>query len=240
MTDDGRVAGWDEGGPPLKAVLYSDQVIAGNDRVDRHLLRLMPARPRIGYLPSAPDPDRRYFQEKVAYYGRYGITDLVYVPLDGPLPRETLDDLLACDAIHLSGGSTRGFLARLRQTGLIEPLRRYAAAGGVLVGTSAGAILMTPDIAVDALFQGRPPERSPDGAALNLVPFEFFPHLGADPAHLPALVAYSRRNGGPILACRDGDGVIVDGGGIILVGNIVLVENGKAQPADARRHGLCR
>lgn len=83
------------GGRPLKAVLYSDQVIAENDRVDRYLLRLMPARPRIGYLPSAPGPD------------------------------------------HASGGSTRAFLARLRQTDMIEPLRRYATAGGVLVGTSA-------------------------------------------------------------------------------------------------------
>jgi dipeptidase E len=224
----------------LKAVLYSDQVVAENDRVDRHLLRLMPARPRIGYLPSAPDPDRRYFREKVAYYGRYGITDLVYVPLDRPLPRETLDDLLACDAIHLSGGSTRAFLARLRQTEMIEPLRRYAAAGGILVGTSAGAILMTPDIAVDALFQGRPPERSADGAGLSLVPFEFFPHLGADPAHLPALVAYSRQNAGPILACRDGDGVIVDAGRTICVGDIVLVEDGTVELVDAQRFGLGR
>lgn len=123
---------------------------------------------------------------------------------------------------------------------MIEPLRRYSADDGILVGTSAGAILMTPDIAVDALFQGRPPERSADGAALSLVAFEFFPHLGANPAYLPALVAYSRHNGGPILACRDGDGVIVEAGRTILVGSIVLMENGKAQLADASRFGLCR
>jgi dipeptidase E len=218
----------------LTAVLYSDQVIADNAKIDAHLLRLMPKAPRIGYISSGPDPDRRFFKEKVAYYGRYGLTDLRYIPLDQPLD-DAADDLLACDAIHLSGGSTSGFLARLRRAGLVEHLRRYADAGGTLIGTSAGAILLTPDIAMDALFAGKPPKRSAESSGLGLVPFEFFPHFGKEPGYLPALIDYSRCNRRPILACRDGDGVVVQAAGVILVGNLTLVEAGRAQPADASR-----
>jgi dipeptidase E len=32
------------------------------------------------------------------------------------------------------------------------PLREYASRGGIIIGTSAGAILTTPTIALDAIF----------------------------------------------------------------------------------------
>jgi hypothetical protein len=44
---------------------------------------------------------------------------------------------------------------------------------------------MTPTIAVDALFSGHHPEDVLDGAALDLLHFEFFPHSDADPNFLP-------------------------------------------------------
>jgi len=60
-----------------------------------------------------------------------------------------------------------------------------------LIGTSAGAILMTPTIALHALFDGRRPEEIKDATALDLVPFEFFPHAHAKTGYLTELVSYS-------------------------------------------------
>jgi dipeptidase E len=59
----------------MRAVLYSDQVIAANRKVDAHLLRLLakPA-PRIGYIPSAPDPEQRFFRDKQSYYAQHRIS----------------------------------------------------------------------------------------------------------------------------------------------------------------------
>lgn len=60
---------------------------------------------------------------------------------------------------------------------MLGPLRDWALAGGILIGVSAGAILMAPTIATEALFISLRHEDLTDGDAVGLVPFEFFPHL---------------------------------------------------------------
>jgi dipeptidase E len=95
---------------------------------------------------------------------------------DGYNPDE-LDTLLTCDAIHLSGGNTYYFLHWLRVRNLLIRLREYVARGGVLIGVSAGAILMTPNIGSASLCGDMPLEGMTDYAALGLVDFAFVPHL---------------------------------------------------------------
>ena len=43
----------------------------------------------------------------------------------------------------------------------------------------------------------------------DLLPFEFFPHLQASPRYLPDLLHFSTETPRPIIACADGDGVVV-------------------------------
>lgn len=169
--------------------LYSDQVIAENTPMDRRLAELVLSRGnRIGYISSGPDPKRAFFSEKSRYYARYGLSLDPFVDLDVRLGEAEIAQLFACDAIHLSGGHTGDFLTRLQQSGMLGWLRNWVLSGGILIGTSAGAILMTPTIAVDALFWGGSPDAVGDGGALDLLLFEFFPHLNDDPAYLPALL----------------------------------------------------
>ena len=212
----------------INAVLYSDQVIAANAKVDLRLTQIM-ARggDRIGYIPSGPDPGGRFFSEKQAYYARYGLRLAAPYDLDEDHGRSELDGLLACDAIHLSGGDTTAFLMRMRRCGMLEILKRWAKAGGLLIGTSAGAILMTPTIAVDALFSGRRPEHVTDAEALDLLPFEFFPHVQAKASYLPDLLRYSMLTPRPIIACPDGDGVVVDDGVAECIGDTLWLSNGR-------------
>ena len=114
----------------------------------------------------------------------------------------------------------------MKRGGMLDVLRRWGEAGGILVGTSAGAILLTPTIAVDALFTGGCPESMKEGTALDLVPFEFFPHLQARPSHLPDLLRYSTHTPRPIIACVDGDGVVVRNGIAECVGDPLRLLNG--------------
>jgi len=215
--------------PGLRAALYSDQVIAANRRVDSALIRLLDKpSPRVGYIPSAPDPGRRFFNAKVSYYGTYGIDNITYYDPAEFVSHREVDKLLECDAIHLSGGDTRRFLTRLRVADLICPLREYAFRGGILVGTSAGAILMTPTVAVETVYEGSLPKDEPQYAALDLLPFEFFPHFGKDPNHATTLLEYSTCNGGRlILACSDGDGVVVSKGAVDLIGPVTAIKDGR-------------
>lgn len=218
----------------MNLAFYSDQIIPENELVDRKLLAVMASKRlggRIGYVPSGPEPDRRYFQERAAYYARYGLDLCVFYDLDEPHVEDDEALLFQCDAIHLAGGHTGGFLARLRRSGMMPYLKKWAADGGLLIGTSAGAILLTPTIATDALFTGEMPEGRQRETSLDLVPFEFFPHLSSNPAFLPALIRYSRYTARPIIACNDGDGLIVTNGNVCCVGRPLWIEHGEARAA---------
>lgn len=208
-------------------VMYSDQVIPANEKVDTRMLELMAGRGRrIGYVPSGPEPDRRFYREKQAYYAKLGLDLQVFFDTTAPFDGAKLATLLNCDAIHLSGGNTPAFLHHLKVNGLVSPLVEWTQNDGLLIGTSAGAILMTPTIALDALFDGGEPKNVHDGGALELVPFEFFPHLCQSRDYLPQLLAYSLETSRSIAACRDGDGVVVNSDVIESIGDIVWIRNG--------------
>ena len=216
--------------------LYSDQFIAENAPMDRRLAALILSRGNhIGYIASAPEPQREFFDEKRQYYLNYGPSLDPFVDLDALAGDDEIGRLFSCNAIHLTGGHTGDFLRRLRQSGMLERLRAWALEDGILVGTSAGAILMTPTIAADALFTGGSPEAVRDGAALDLVPFEFFPHLNDDPGYLPALLRYSETMVNSIVACRDGEGLIVGNGLVEVFGAPLMISGGFVEAADRRR-----
>lgn len=211
----------------VSLVMYSDQVIPENAKVDARLLDLMARRGRhIGYVPSGPDPNRRFYHERQAYYAKLDLDMSFFFDTTETLDGAGLAALLNCDAIHLSGGNTRAFLKRLKDNGLLAPLAEWSRNGGLLIGTSAGAILMTPTVALDAMFTGEDPGAVRDGEALELVPFEFFPHLDKSADYLPRLLAYSAETSSRIAACKDGDGIVINGGVVESIGQIVWILNG--------------
>jgi dipeptidase E len=217
------------------AALYSDQLIAENAAMDLRLAASITARgSRIGYVSSGPDPERSFFDEKRQYYARYELNLDVFIDLDD-LGEGDIAALLSCNAIHLSGGDTAAFLARLRRREMLAVLRDWTLNDGILIGTSAGAILMTPDIALDALFSGGSPEAMRDGAALNLLPFEFFPHLNWDASYLPALLRYSEISPRAIIVCRDGEGVFVEEDHIEAYGAPLVIRRGAVDTFESGR-----
>jgi dipeptidase E len=212
----------------VKLAFYSDQIVPQNRDMDALIAALLPHQARIGFVPSGGDPEGKWFEDRRGYYARVGLRLAhSHDPIDADW--NGLSELLACDAIHLSGGNTREFLARLESGGMIGPLRDYARRGGLLIGVSAGAILLTPTINVDALFADEDPSRDVTGSALGLVDFEFFPHLHNNPAHLQKLVEYSRRHPRRILGCPDGAGALVEDHGVTMVGDGVVIEAGQTR-----------
>ncbi|WP_429806790.1 Type 1 glutamine amidotransferase-like domain-containing protein [Ensifer sp. B1-9] len=213
----------------LNLVLYSDQIVPACAAIDLRLVELLKARgtgKRIAYVASGPEPDRGFFLAARSYYGRYGLDLALFFDLDEPHSADDIAALFASDAIHLAGGHTGGFLERLKRSGMLGPLRDWALSGRILIGASAGAILMAPTIATDALFVSQRPEDVSDGGALDLLPFAFFPHLNDDDTYLPALLRYSTHTARPIVACNDGDGIVVTGGRIECIGRPLWIAGG--------------
>jgi len=209
-----------------KLVLYSDQFIEENKKVDKELLNLFnKSNPSIAYIPSESSLTRKYFDEKVEYYKALGIENLQYFDIDKEYEASRIVDMFKCDAIQLSGGNTFYFLYLLRKRGLIRSLKSFVKNGGILIGISAGSILMTRNINTAGL--GEDADENIIGiknkAALNIVDFEFMPHWKGSTKKLNLLKKYAEAKKTTVYACKDGDGIIIDGENIKLIGDILKI-----------------
>jgi dipeptidase E len=121
--------------------------------------------------------------------------------------------LFSYDAIHLTGGNTYHFLFWLRARGLVKPLQDYVA---------QGAILMTPEISSASLCGDAPlaGEEMTDLSALGLVDFAFLPHIQQIEGAAALLKNYAQQHARVIYGCQDGDGIVVNGGQVELVGAV--------------------
>lgn len=215
-----------------KLVFYSQQTFPQTSAVDEQLLSLFAKpKPRIGYIPSSHNPKPKYYQECQAYYRRYGIAVPVCFELGSGYSPEKTKDLFSCEAIHLSGGNTFQFLHWLRTRSLLTLLQDYVASGGVLIGVSAGAILMTPDISSTLLSGDTLTDEVTDFSALGLVDFAFVPHFGRTNTKLSDLKAYSQRYQVTVVGCPDDAGIIIYNDEIKCVGDLVTVADGKVVPS---------
>jgi dipeptidase E len=212
-----------------RLVLYCDQEIPKNYKINKKLLELFnkPV-PTVGFIPSCADTNREFYENKKAYFAGFGVDLRVYFELDIDYRLENLSSLLQCDGIYLSGGNTFHFLYWLRARGMIDELRKYVDQGGVLIGASAGAILMSPEISASTFCADAPlpGEETEDLSALNLVNFAFFPHINCFPAHEGQMIQYSREHPHSIYGCANGDGIVVDGGQVEFLGPCKKAENG--------------
>lgn len=190
--------------------------------MDERLLQLIGlAQPRIGYVASAPDPNRFDFENRRAHYADLG-ADLALCVDSDTVNASTVDALFDCDAIHLSGGNTFSFSRWLQKSGLLARLRAHARRGGVLVGVSAGAILMTEHIGTASLCGDVASHPVDEHESLGLLQFGFWPHHVAGAAHrLPTAIGATFR--GPICACPDGAGLVVDGSDVEVFGPVSVM-----------------
>ncbi|HEY95560.1 MAG TPA: type 1 glutamine amidotransferase-like domain-containing protein [Dehalococcoidia bacterium] len=208
-----------------KLVLYSDQIPPLSNEIDTELKKLFDkANPRIAFIPSSSDPERSYFQECKSFYYQLGMDLDVYFELDNDWSPDLLESLLDCDAVHLSGGNTYYFLHWLRRRNMMDTLIRYVDRGGVLIGVSAGSILMTPDISTSALCGDDVMEGETDFSGLGLVDFSFVPHFGDIPVTLDDLKQYSRDKQMRVYAARDSGGIVVVENEIKCIGDVIEID----------------
>jgi len=215
-----------------KLVLHSDQV-SGKTQIDEAFLKFFEGRkPKIAYIPSQSDSTRMYFNQKVEWYHQFGIDGLFYFDIDQEYKEGDIPELLSCDAIHLSGGNTYNFLNSLKKRGLISKLQNFVEQGGVLIGVSAGSIVMSRTIAVTTIDENIGGDQNTielkDFSGLGLNDFEFFPHFNKDnPEIVKRIKEYSIKSKSTIYTWKDGDGIIIDGNNMRFFGQVLQIKNGE-------------
>lgn len=208
---------------PLRLAFYSDQVIPLNAAMDARVLALIgKALPRIGYVASTPDPERQWFERKRAYYAALGARLEPYVDAATSPGDGAWAELMNADAIHLSGGATYRFLDWVQRSGLDARLRDYALSGKVLIGVSAGAMLMTPSLCTATRCGDDPGDLPSDAPAMGLVPFHVWPHFEPEKARRPE-VRTLLAEAAPVYALPDGSGLVVEGGNLEFIGHVTAL-----------------
>ena len=106
---------------------------------------------------------------------------------------------------------------------MIPVLTQYVARGGVLIGVSAGAILMTPDITTSSLCGDELIPGEKDFSGLGLVDFAFVPHYGYGRFTLDDVKKYAREKQRAVYAARDTGALIVNRNAVKCIGDVTKI-----------------
>ncbi|MGW5359567.1 Type 1 glutamine amidotransferase-like domain-containing protein [Actinopolymorpha pittospori] len=118
--------------------------------------------------------------------------------------------------IYIGGGNTYRLLSLVRRWGLLEPLRAYVAAGGVVLGGSAGAALLGADINTVAHLDRNDVKLAETGGADVAAGHGIFVHHRD--SDLPREMVWAATYHRPVLALTERANVIVSGNAVTAVG----------------------
>lgn len=167
---------------------------------------------RVAYISSTPQlPPRVWFQNSVCEYLQLEHRIRVdYFDLSDDFPDERLCEILKYGTIHLSGGNSFDFLESLKKRNIEGLLRQHLSDQGLIVGVSAGAIVLTPSVQVAGIAGDEIRHEALISAALNILSFEFFPHFRGTHHEINQLAEYSRAMTNVLYACSDGGGLVCE------------------------------
>ncbi len=216
----------------LNLVLYSGGGHGENLSLSRQVASLLESKasPLVTFIPADGGDAQSDFKAFKKTFAGTNCKRFQCIAVDKTLSREEARALFSGDAIFLGGGNTFYFLHHLRTRRLLPRLRAFARRGGLLMGLSAGSIILTPTInlaAVPALDADDNDIGLRRLGALGLVPFEFSPHYEASAEVDSELRAYSSTREYPVYAAQDGAGVVVKNGKIKIVGRVSKFHRGR-------------
>ncbi len=130
-----------------------------------------------GYIGSEPDPEGDFYRATQAFYQGLGIGLNTYLDFEQGFNDTVMQTLLDKPLVHLSGGDTYRFLRGLHSRNQQQKLKGYAASGHLLVGVSAGAMLLTANIETAVLCGDSNTVGLENLKALGLADLLFVPHV---------------------------------------------------------------
>ncbi|MDO8610622.1 MAG: Type 1 glutamine amidotransferase-like domain-containing protein, partial [bacterium] len=174
--------------------LLSDTCCPNNDLKIKLLSEIKNHGGKIAYISSIPQNEQkvRFFNTVNEYQNIDPSITLEYFDLGGKFSDNDLKKVLEFGIIHMSGGNTFGFLNYINKRNFKKILTKHLENKGLIIGVSAGSIVLTPNINVCNL-----PEIDEnlvglkDLTALGLVNFEFYPHFTGNKQYLKEIKKYS-------------------------------------------------
>jgi dipeptidase E len=172
---------------------------------------------RVAYISSElKGGDNPYYLSTIQDYKALDESiDVDYFDLSQNFSDADLKKLTEYNVVYLSGGNTYTFLDSAKKREVKKILQKVLDNRGLLIGASAGSMMMTPTINLASSGDDNSVGLR-DTEGFNFVSFEFYPHYTEEDNNF--LSHYTTKN--KIYLCRDGDGVFVSGNEIKKFGDI--------------------
>lgn len=134
-----------------------------------------------------------------------GFARIEYVDVEHDEPRRLRD----FDAVFINGGNPFYLLHHLTRSGADRVLSDLVKQGAPMVGSSAGAMVLGPDLSLVAWFT---PQMNTMGMtdlrALSLVPLTVYPHYGRREEDEAEIRAYETSSGRRVTRLRDTEAIL--------------------------------
>ena len=169
------------------ALLSSHDTDKGIEAISKILSSNYDSAKQGAFLASQPDPKLFFYGLVADTYKSIGYDIDHYLDFEEGYSDESFEKALSCPFIHLSGGNTFRFLKSIKERGAESRLVDYARNGGILIGVSAGAIILTPSIESAFICGDVNTVGLSNLEGLELVSFLFDPHSSKQDTNLDIL-----------------------------------------------------
>jgi dipeptidase E len=180
---------------------------------------------RIAYLQYLSGTEA-YIEKTRRFYQALEIPfELTLIDLDAGYHPAILGAMWSADVLHIPGGNTFELMRAVRHRSVSEPITEFSCSDRLLVGVSAGALILAPSIGT-ARFGDDAESHDGDDRGLGIIDFEPFPHWN-DLHHYDAeLTGYSRGVMHPIRMFDDTSGIAIHGENITTYGKELVMHRG--------------
>ncbi|MGF7228909.1 MAG: Type 1 glutamine amidotransferase-like domain-containing protein [Candidatus Saccharibacteria bacterium] len=202
----------------MKLLLTSSGIVDDTIAAElQGLIGKVPADVKVGFVPTAANGEVGDKHWLIADYVRLWKCGYEWIDIVDPSAADLdwRDRLKDVDVVFIAGGNTFHLLKQAQQTGFMDWLTEHAN-DKVLVGSSAGSILMTPTISVSGIADANHTGMEKLDA-LGFVDFEFIPHIGAM-ISLKQATAYAKKAKYNVYAVDDATAITVVDGKVQVVG----------------------
>jgi len=197
-------------------------ILSGVDSSDnyealKYIKEKYPKFKKLCYVPAQEEGSKDEFKQiKKDFKTKLKFTNLVCTPLESLSAGDVKKRILDADVLFLGGGNTFDFYENLQAKKLSSTLKKFLAEGKLIIGLSAGGILLTP-----SLMMACYPSKDADEYNSNLknlkgygyLPFEVCPHYKNSKQMNKDLITYSALHDLPVYGVRDGGFIALDEAG---------------------------
>lgn len=186
---------------------------------------------KVCYIPAEKiDSDEEVKQAKKDFKKILRSLRFETAILEDEKSSDVKNKIKSADIVFLGGGNTFHLFDNIKKKGLKASLRAHLKAGKLIVGLSAGGIVLTP-----SLMMACYPSKDADDCnvkrkslkGLDLLPFELCPHYKNSKNMVKDLLVYSSLHGFPLYGVRDGDFIAVGDEGVYFSSKTSLFFHGE-------------